>query len=216
MTVPLDVREELLDLADADVCDTMSRVPLSTGVDVAPVHFPQPREGERYVILRPHAKGGVGEVFVALDAELKREVALKEIQPHRADDLPSRARFLQEAEITAGLEHPGVVPIYGLGTHPDGRPYYAMRFIRGDSLLEAIHRFHTGNDASSTPAQRSLALRGLLRRFLDVCNAIAYAHSRGVLHRDIKPGNIMLGRYGETLVVDWDLGQLAGQGASGR
>ena len=81
-------------------------------------------------------------MFVALDAELNREVALKQILDHHADDPISRQRFLLEAEITGGLEHPGIVPVYGLGTYDDGRPYYAMRFIQGDSLKEAIERFH--------------------------------------------------------------------------
>jgi len=187
----------------------------------------------RFRILRAHARGGLGEVFVAHDDEVPREVALKQIQQRHADDPQSRARFLLEAEITGGLEHPGIVPVYGLGTHPDGRPYYAMRFIRGDSLKEAIERFHqpalspsatstatsTANSsatstgtAAATSARlrlndpaRTLAFRKLLGRFVDVCQAMAYAHSRGVLHRDLKPGNIMLGKYGETLVVDWGL-----------
>src|SRR5262249_7222867 len=90
-------------------------------------------DGQRVRLLRPHARGGLGEVFVALDAELHREVALKQILERHADDPVSRHRFVAEAEITGGLEHPGVVPVYGLGTYADGRPYYAMRFIRGDS-----------------------------------------------------------------------------------
>ena len=162
-------------------------------------------QGPRFRILRPHARGGLGEVFVARDEELHREVALKEIRPDHADDPTSRARFLLEAEITGGLEHPGIVPVYGLGHYADGRPYYAMRFIQGDSLKEAIERFHSADGRRRDPGERALELRKLLRRFLDVCNAIAYAHSRGVLHRDLKPGNIMLGQYGETLVVDWGL-----------
>src|SRR5262249_34596347 len=84
----------------------------------------------RLRVLRPHAKGGLGEVFVALDEELHREVALKEIQSQFAYDFERRARFVLEAEITGGLEHPGIVPVYGLGQYADGRPYYAMRFIR--------------------------------------------------------------------------------------
>ena len=86
--------------------------------------------------------GRAGAVFVALDGELNREVALKQILDHHADDPVSRQRFLIEAEITGGLEHPGIVPVYGLGTYDGGRPYYAMRFIKGDSLKEAIERFH--------------------------------------------------------------------------
>jgi WD40 repeat protein/tRNA A-37 threonylcarbamoyl transferase component Bud32 len=163
--------------------------------------------GMRFRVLRRHARGGLGEVFVARDEEVPREVALKEIQCH-ADSPETRARFLQEAEITGGLEHPGIVPVYGLGQYADGRPYYAMRFIKGDSLRDAIDRFH--RDQGKARAKR-LELRELLARFIDVCNAIAYAHSRGVLHRDLKPGNVMLGKYGETLVVDWGLAKPLGQ-----
>ncbi len=162
----------------------------------------------RYRILRPHAKGGLGAVSVALDAELNREVALKQVLERHADDADSRARFLLEAEITGNLEHPGIVPVYGLGADNMGRPYYVMRFIRGESLKDTIQHFH---ETTSDPSQRSLELRQLLRRFLDVCNAIEYAHSRGVLHRDIKPANIVLGRHGETLVVDWGLAKVSGR-----
>ena len=172
-------------------------------------------DGQRFRVLRPHARGGLGAVFVALDAELNREVALKQILDQHADDPASRARFLLEAEITGGLEHPGIVPIYGLGAHADSRPFYVMRFIKGDSLKEAIDRFHADESLKSDPGGRSLALRKLLRRFIDVCNAIDYAHSRGVLHRDIKPGNIIVGRHGETLVVDWGLAKATGQSDPG-
>jgi serine/threonine protein kinase len=150
-------------------------------------------------------------VFVARDEELRRDVALKEIQDRHADDLDKRARFLMEAEITGGLEHPGIVPVYALGHYADGRPYYAMRFIKGDSLKEAIGGFHADPTLRDDPGQRNLALQKLLRRFLDVCNAVAYAHSRGVLHRDLKPDNVMVGKYGETLVVDWGLAKAAGR-----
>src|SRR5262249_2666427 len=159
--------------------------------------------GSRFRILRPHAKGGLGQVSVALDRELDRPIALKEIQDRHADDPASRARFVQEAEITGKLEHPGIIPVYGLGQDASGRPFYAMRFIEGDSLGQAIAAFHTDEALQKDPARREARLRELLRRFTDVCNAVAYAHSRGVLHRDLKPGNIMLGPYGETLVVDW-------------
>jgi serine/threonine-protein kinase len=129
---------------------------------------------------------------------------------------------VREAEITGRLEHPGVVPVYGLGQYADGRPFYAMRFIKGDSLKDAIRAFHStdgergkapdGPAASSgSRAVRKLAFRQLLGRFVDVCNAVAYAHSRGVLHRDLKPGNIMLGKYGETLIVDWGLARALDQ-----
>ena len=162
-------------------------------------------------MLRPHAQGGLGAVFVAMDGELNREVALKQILDHHADDLRSRQRFLIEAEVTGGLEHPGIVPVYGLGSYEDGRPYYAMRLIRGDSLKLAIRQFHDYPALKRYAGLRSLELRKLLRRFVDVCNAIHYAHSRGVLHRDIKPSNIIVGKFGETLVVDWGLAKATGK-----
>ncbi len=184
-------------------------------------------DGQRFRILRPHARGGLGAVFVALDAELNREVALKQILENHADDPQSRKRFVAEAEITGGLEHPGVVPVYALGAYEDGRPFYAMRFIKGESLKEAIDRFHQRENTKSpspfageaqgggTPqrptASRDLDLRKLLRRFLDACNAIDYAHSRGVIHRDLKPANIILGKHGETHVVDWGLAKSVGR-----
>ncbi len=112
-------------------------------------------DGQRFRLLRPHARGGLGEVFVALDVELHREVALKQILEKHADDPVSRQRFVLEAEVTGGLEHPGIVPVYGLGTYGSGRPYYAMRFIKGDSLKVAIEAFHRGADGN-----RHLAPRG--------------------------------------------------------
>ncbi|HEV3162461.1 MAG TPA: tetratricopeptide repeat protein [Isosphaeraceae bacterium] len=168
-------------------------------------------EGQRFRLLRPHAMGGLGIVFVAYDEQLHREVALKQIQDRRADDPTSRSRFLLEAEITGRLEHPGVVPVYGLGSYPNGRPYYAMRLIRGDSLKKAVAEFHADRKLKHDAGARELALRKLLRRFLDVCNVIDYAHGQGVLHRDLKPGNVMVGPYGETLVVDWGLAKERGR-----
>src|SRR5262249_48404925 len=126
-----------------------------------------------------------------------------------ADEANSRARFLLEAEITGSLEHPGIVPVYSLGAYPDGRPFYAMRFIRGETLKEAVDRWMS---SSASESERALQYRQLLARFMAACHAIAYAHSRGVLHRDVKPANIMLGPYGETLVVDWGLAKAVGKG----
>jgi len=174
-------------------------------------------EGERFQLIRPHARGGIGQVWVARDCELQRDVALKEIQPRYAEREDQRARFVLEAEITGNLEHPGIVPVYSLGRNAQGRPYYAMRFIEGESFSVAIRRFHQGrreqNGAAETRLRPLLGIefRQLLGRFLDVCDAIDYAHSRGVLHRDLKPANIMLGRYGETLVVDWGLAKRIGK-----
>lgn len=177
--------------------------------------------GQRFQFLREHAEGGLGRVCVARDRELNREVALKEIKPSYADDPAARARFVLEAEVTGGLEHPGIVPVYGLGAYADGRPYYAMRFIRGDSLKTAIEDFYQRyappHHASDEPVRlpsaafQGLEFRQLLSSFSAVCQAVAYAHARGVLHRDLKPANIMLGNYGETLVVDWGLAKATGK-----
>jgi serine/threonine-protein kinase len=165
----------------------------------------------RYQVLWAHARGGLGEVFLAEDTELHRRVALKEIQSRHARNPVSRERFVVEAEITGNLEHPGIVPVYGLGTYRDGRPFYAMRFIKGEDLTTAIRRFHSDGVQNFS----GLEFRWLLRKLIDVCNTVAYAHSRGVLHRDLKPANIMIGPFGETLVMDWGVAKLIGRGPDG-
>jgi tetratricopeptide (TPR) repeat protein/tRNA A-37 threonylcarbamoyl transferase component Bud32 len=164
----------------------------------------RPERTERFTVLRVHAVGGVGRISIAHDAQLQREVVLKEIQEEFLEDQENLNRFVVEAQITGRLEHPGVAPVYSLGAFPDGRPYYVMRFIRGRSLSHAIEHFHRMY-GSSDSSQKIIEMRKLLRHFLDACNTIEYAHNRGVIHRDIKPDNIMLGRYGETIVVDWGL-----------
>jgi tetratricopeptide (TPR) repeat protein len=164
----------------------------------------------RFTNLEFHERGGLGVVFKAHDSELKRVVALKKIRDDRAHDPGSQARFLREGESTGRLEHPGIVPVYSLNRGDDGKPFYAMRFIRGETLSDAVARFHGAEDAGRGRDERALALRGLLRRLIDVCNVVAYAHSQGVLHRDIKPDNIMLGPFGETLLLDWGLAKPLG------
>jgi WD40 repeat protein/tRNA A-37 threonylcarbamoyl transferase component Bud32 len=213
------LRAELERAADPEIRATLDRLPgaaAATRRDPdATLTYSQgpPAAGSRFAILRPHARGGLGQISVALDAELNREVALKEIRPERADDPDSRARFLLEAEITGRLEHPGVVPVYGLGNDAQARPFYAMRLVKGQSLKEAIERFHQAEGRDGRDRRRwNLALRQLLNRFVAVCNVMAYAHSRGVIHRDLKPANILLGPYGETLVVDWGLAKVVGRG----
>jgi hypothetical protein len=191
-----------------------SAAPVGSATDNPPSTLPfagpgdaQPLAGGmlgRYVLGAKHAEGGLGEVFVAHDTELNRDVALKRIKATVSSDDGCR-RFLVEGEVTGRLEHPGVVPVYGLGHDDAGRPFYAMRFVRGETLYEAIQRFHVADGPSRDPGERGKALRELLGQFVAVCNTVAYAHSRGILHRDLKPANVLLGPYGETLVVDWGL-----------
>src|SRR5207245_1652028 len=131
-----------------------------------------------------------------------RAVALKCIKAACRADAGSVLRFLREAEITARLEHPGIVPVHGLVRDADGQPAYAMRFVEGQTLKQAIDAYYR--------APERLGFRGLLGHFVAVCKAVAYAHSKGVIHRDLKPANVLLGRFGETLVVDWGLAKVVG------
>lgn len=187
-------------LATTDHLRTMDSV-AAAGVGTSPAD--RPARGERrFTVLAPHAEGGLGRVHLARDEQLHRSVALKEIRPERADDPHARQRFLNEAEITGQLEHPGIVPVYALEHDADGRPVYAMRFIQGRTLGDAIDDYHR----QPTP----LGLRDLLQRFITVCQTVAFAHSKGVIHRDLKPANVLLGDYGETLVVDWGLAKRLG------
>jgi serine/threonine-protein kinase len=162
----------------------------------------------RYQTIKAHARGGLGEVFVARDLELGRTVALKEIQSRHSMNRFNQDRFVAEAVITGALEHPGIVPIYGLGRYGDGRPYYAMRFITGTSFQAKIKAFHDAKMTGVDVDYFGRDFKSMLRIFVEVCRAIHYAHEHGVLHRDIKPDNVMLGQYGETMVVDWGLAKV--------
>jgi eukaryotic-like serine/threonine-protein kinase len=157
-----------------------------------------------YVNLASHARGGLGEVFQGTDPLLHRKVAVKRLQDRLANDAECRRRFLLEAEVTARLEHPGVVPVFGLFWEEGGRPAYAMRFVQGPTLWDAIQAYHT-------LAHDALVFRRLLQSVVNVCQTIAYAHSRGIIHRDLKPQNIMIGKFGEALVLDWGLAKIVGR-----
>jgi eukaryotic-like serine/threonine-protein kinase len=172
---------------------------LSVGQDHAKNGNSPPSTGRfgQFRILRAHARGGLGQVSLAMDESLGRKVAVKEIRPELAQNLHTRRRFIHEAEVTGQLEHPNIVPVYALGQDEHGRPYYAMRFVDGRTFEQLIAEYHL----APTP----VAFQDLLRRFVAVCQAMAYAHSQGIVHRDLKPANIMTGQYGETLILDWGL-----------
>lgn len=162
----------------------------------------------RYRTVAFHAAGGLGYVYRASDGELQRTVALKCMKERAGADSPLTKRFLQEAEITSLLEHPTIVPVHGSGITSDGRPYYAMRFVDGETLEYAAKRLHATKGQSAT---RNPGFRRLLRAIVDVSEAVAYAHSKNILHRDLKPANILLGAYGETLLLDWGLAKKLGE-----
>ena len=152
-----------------------------------------------------HAKGGLGAVYRATEKELNREVAVKFIHSNLVKDRDSCTRFLLEAEVTGRLEHPGIVPLYGIGQAENGRLFYYMRYIDGETMDEAIVRYHQTCVGQGLATEQSIEFRKLLTSFVSVCKTVAYAHNRGIVHRDIKPANVMLGKFGETIVVDWGL-----------
>ncbi|MBN2309042.1 MAG: protein kinase [Candidatus Hydrogenedentes bacterium] len=191
--------------------------PLGASLDPAP-DGPQVTEvgvrewPGRYTLVKHHAKGGMGRILHVTDTHLARDIALKELLPDglvngasattqpQHSSVPRMARFLQEARITGQLEHPAIVPVYELGHRCNGALYYTMKLVRGRTLADAV------KDATSLRERLSY-----LPHFATLCHAIAYAHSRGVIHRDIKPGNVMLGEFGETVVIDWGLAKARGQ-----
>ena len=167
------------------------------------IEFSSVEVDSKLLDLRFHDRGGLGIVYRAHDHDLHRDVAVKFLHKKIARRETDRVRFQQEAEITGRLDHPGVVPVYASG-EAEEQPFYVMRFIRGDTYDDAIKHFHA-NKADWSTAEQRVAMRKLLVQLVSVCQTIGYAHTRGIVHRDIKPKNIMLGKHGETLVVDWGL-----------
>jgi serine/threonine protein kinase len=150
----------------------------------------------RYDIIRRIGQGGMGSVYLAVDRELQREVAIK-VMRSPAPAAEAEARMRREAQVIARLEHPGIVPVHDIGRLEDGRVFYVMKWVRGVSLEEYAAGRSTGDR---------------LRVFLKVCDAIAFAHDNGVIHRDIKPGNIMVGVFGEVLMLDWGVAKVLDAG----
>jgi serine/threonine protein kinase len=155
--------------------------------------------GTRYRLLERVARGGMGVVYAAEDEKLQRRVALKVLDvPGTDGDLANR--LIREARVLALLEHPGIVPVHDVGTLPDGRVFYTMKFIEGQRLDKHIATVNSVPDR--------------LRLFLRICDAVGFAHARRVLHRDLKPANIMVGPFGEVLVMDWGLAKILRGGDS--
>lgn len=167
----------------------------------APPVEPPTGSAERYVLDRTLGRGGMGVVTLAIDQRLGRPVAIKSARAGTARDEKRRRRFLAEARATAQLEHPSIVPVHDLTETEGGELAFTMRFVDGRSLAETIHSLRT-RESGTEPA---LSTTELLLAFLKICDAMAYAHDRGVLHRDLKPQNVMLGRFGEVFVMDWGL-----------
>src|SRR5262245_6963592 len=150
--------------------------------------------GTRYQLDSLLGRGGMATVYLARDTTLDREVALKVLD--WAGDDASASRLAQEARILASLEHPGIVPVHDFGVLADGRPFYAMKRVRG----ERLDRWAQGRDVHER-----------LAAFLRICDAVAFAHAYGVVHRDLKPANVMVGEFGEVLVLDWGIARVRGQ-----
>ena len=206
LTLEVELREEDANAHDVEAYRALFADPLETEVVGFVLGAAAKEEAaRRFRIVKPHAKGGLGEIFLARDDQLDRVVAVKRIRPELAEHESSRARFIGEAEITGRLEHPNIVPVYAFGRDRNKRPFYATRFIDGKPFDQAIKIHHREHAADGDSGKRQLALRKLLGNFIAVCNAVAFAHDRGVLHRDIKPHNVMLGPFGETMLVDWGL-----------
>ena len=157
--------------------------------------------GERYEVGAVLGRGGMGEVRLARDVRIDREVAVKLMRSAQHDEA-SLGRFFREARVQGVLEHPAVVPVHDLGIDPTGNPYFVMKRLAGTTLADLL--------VSADPALRARwPRRQLLARLVDVCLAIEFAHTRGVIHRDLKPANIMLGDFGEAYVLDWGLARIA-------
>ncbi|MCA9541007.1 MAG: serine/threonine protein kinase, partial [Myxococcales bacterium] len=164
---------------------------------------------DRYEVQDEIGRGGMGEVRRVYDALLDRTVAMKVLGLPILDNPIARARFAREAGITAGLQHPGIVPVHDRGELPDGRLWYTMREVLGRTLADVIADVHrVSGDHAWRDTPDGWNLRRLIETLLRVCEAMAYAHREGIVHRDLKPQNVMVGAFGEVQVMDWGLARL--------
>ena len=165
---------------------------------------PPAPEGEKYSVEGPIGSGGMGEVVLVRDRDLRRQVAMKMMKPAAAAHPRNRMRFVAEAQTTSQLEHPGIPPIHDLGITADGVPYFTMKLVRGRTLREVLHDLFLGRKE----VRRDWSLHRLVTGLERICEAVHFAHELGVVHRDLKPENIMLGDYGEVHVVDWGIARV--------
>ena len=173
--------------------------------------MPTPEASPRYRDLGPLGRGGMSEVRRVRDRNLRRVSAMKILHSDLLVHPQFLARFVEEAQATAQLDHPGVVPVYDLGRLGDGRPYYTMKEIRGRTLTAVIEKVHAARQGDRWEVtQAGWSLQRLVDAFRTVCDAVSYAHARGMIHRDLKPDNVMIGEFGEVHVVDWGLVKMVG------
>ena len=190
---------------DTPAREAIGKIAFPRGHIVMEKLSPAEETRNRYTLTHLHARGGMGQVWLARDKALDRLIALKELRPDQAENSAVCSRFLHEAKITAQLEHPGIVPVYEMGAGET--PYYTMRFVKGRTLSEAIRDYHKKR---ANRAARSVGKIELLTSFVGICQAVNYAHSRGIIHRDLKGQNVALGDFGEVVVLDWGLAKRIG------
>ncbi|GEM_PF-249115 len=181
--------------------------------DLPDTVFEGPGGEARYEILDEIGRGGMGAILRLVDRDIRRPVAMKVILG--SDDRGRTARFVEEAQITGQLEHPNIVPVHEIGLDPDGRLYFTMKLVKGESLETLLDRVNLAEKAGPAAVPEGSAplptLSDLLHIYLKVCDAVAFAHSKSVIHRDLKPENVMVGRFGEVQVMDWGLAKVLGR-----
>ncbi|MCB9674227.1 MAG: serine/threonine protein kinase [Alphaproteobacteria bacterium] len=169
-----------------------------------------PAHTDRFEFRATLGQGAQGEVFRVWDRGLRRSMAMKTLRSDRADATAVLARFVAEAQLTSQLRHPAIVPVHELGRLPDGRLYYTMREVRGTTLATLIRGVHEASGDTWQASAQGTTLRDLVAAFAGACEAVGHAHSRGVIHRDLKPGNLMVGEFGEVQVIDWGIAKRIG------
>ncbi len=167
--------------------------------------------GERYDVGELLGSGGQGDVFRVFDRRLRRQMVMKLLSADYMSDPISVARFVQEAQITAQLQHPSIIPVHEIGMLPNGQRYYTMSEVTGRTLTSVIAAVHAASTDGWGVEPGGVGFRRLIDTFERVCEAVGYAHACGVVHRDLKPANIMLGAFGEAFVLDWGLAIVVGE-----